>query len=169
MPPSRLLSPSLPQSLSFSFSFSPSFAATANSSCTSAQEDLNIAARRRSALAIEIYLAEIVDRLTRGDGARYNTLFVLRPYISLRRRIASAADEILSLNMGRISPRIVIFRPILRGPARVLHRASSDLADFLSISSSFFHPRCAFAFAIGYVVQRASVLCKLKSLVGVRL
>jgi len=28
-------------------------------------------------LRIEIYLAEMVDRLTRGDEARYNTLFVL--------------------------------------------------------------------------------------------
>lgn len=104
------------------------------------KRDLNIAARRRSALAIEIYLAEIVDRLTRGDGARYNTLFVLRPYISLRRRIASAVDEILILNMGRISPRIVIFRPTLRGPARVLHRASSDPVDFLSMFFFFLPP-----------------------------
>lgn len=51
----------------------------------------------------------MVDRLTRGDRARYNTLFVLPPpplrpvYILARRRIASAIDEILILNMGRIA------------------------------------------------------------------
>lgn len=45
----------------------------------------------------------MVDRLTRGrDGARYNTLFVLSR-ISLRRRIASALDEILILNTARIA------------------------------------------------------------------
>lgn len=103
--PSPLLRPTFPS-------------AAANSSCTFAQEDLNIAVPFRSRVSMEIYLAKTVDRLTRGDGVRYNTLFVLLR-ISLRHRIASACDEILILNMGRIASRapIVIFHPILRSAA----------------------------------------------------